>query len=301
MKSGSPRWRAFTGLSRLSWLALALALALPVSGANFLWEVTSLTNRVYLYGTVHAGKKEWYPLPDAVEEAFADSKVLVVEADITDVNAMAKSAPSMTYAAPDSLKGHVAPADYERFRKLLPRYSIPEGQVVQLKPFMAVSVLVFSEWARLGYMPQIGIEAYLIRKAKADLKPVVELEGIDAQVRLMDSLTEAENREIFDGTLKALEMGLTSEQITGMVNAWQTGDANLMLDIARRYNENVPGAKEFEEKFVWSRHDAMLEKIEGFLNSSRDRHFIAVGSLHLAGPRGLVELLRKRGYLVRQR
>jgi uncharacterized protein YbaP (TraB family) len=56
----------------------------------------------------------------------------------------------------------------------------------------------------------------------------------------------------------------------------------------------VRGAKEFEEKFVWGRHDAMLKKIEGYLNDSKERHFVAVGALHLAGPTGLVEMLRRR-------
>jgi uncharacterized protein YbaP (TraB family) len=279
---------------------LALALSLPAAAANFLWEVKSVTNRVYLFGTVHAAKQEWYPLPAAVEEAYADSKVLVVEADVSDKAQMEKTAPAMMYSPPDTLKDHVDAEDYERFRKLLPRYQLPERSVAQMKPFMAVSLLVFSEWARLGYLPNIGIDAYFINKAKADLKPIVEIEGVDAQVKLMDSLTDAQQKQIFRGNLKALEMGLASEQITGMVNAWQVGDPDLMLEVARKYNELVPGANEFEEKFVWSRHDSMLEKIEGYLNDTRDRHFIAVGSLHLAGPRGLVELLRKRGYIVRQ-
>jgi uncharacterized protein YbaP (TraB family) len=288
-----------------AWLLAALLLAAcdaaAQSARHFLWEVVSITNRAYLFGTVHAGKKDWYPLPPAVEEAFAESKVLVVEADVTNVEAMSKSTSAMVYEAPDTLSKHVTPADYERFRKQLARYSIPEEQMGQLKPFMAVSVLVFSEWARLGYLPNYGIDAYLIRKARAEKKPVIEIEGVEQQVRLMDSLTEVEHRQIFDGTLKALESGLSSEQITGMVNAWQSGDPNLMLEIAQRYNENVPGAKEFEEKFVWARHEAMADKIEGYMNASKDRHFIAVGSLHLAGPRGLVEMLRSRGYIVRQR
>jgi uncharacterized protein YbaP (TraB family) len=281
-----------------AWLLFAVAL--PAAAANFLWEVKSVTNRIYLFGTVHAAKQEWYPLPQVVEDAYADSAVLVVEADVTDKAGMEKAAPAMMYVPPDNLKAHVDGDDYERFRKLLPRYKLPEPAVVQMKPFMAVSLLVFSEWARLGYLPSIGIDSYFIHKAKADLKPIVEIEGVDVQMHLMDSLTDAEQRDIFRGNLKALEMGLAGEQITGMVNAWQAGDPNLMLEVARRYNDLVPGAQEFEDKFVWSRHDSMMKKIEGYLNDSRDRHFVAVGSLHLAGPRGLVELLRKRGYIVRQ-
>lgn len=271
-----------------------------LAGRQFLWEVSSLTNKVYLYGTVHAGRKDWFPLPPPVERALEDSSVLAVEADVTDTKAMASTEYSMSYVPPDSLAAHVPREDYERFRKLLPRYALTEQQLSQMKPFMAVSVLVFSEWARLGFLPSLGIDSYLIRKAKEQKKTIVELEGVEAQMKLMDSLTEDEHRDAFEGTLKALETGLIGEQIVGMVNAWQTGDPGLMLEVARKYNENVTGARDFEEKFVWSRHDVMVRKIEGYLNG-KDRHFVAVGSLHLAGPRGLVEMLRKKGYLVRQR
>ena len=86
-----------------------------------------------------------------------------------------------------------------------------------------------------------------------------------------------------------------------MIKAWQSGDAFLMLEVARRYNEKIPGARAIEEKFIWSRHEEMTKKVEGWLNRSDKRHFVAVGALHLAGPRGLVELLKKKGYLVKQR
>lgn len=282
-------------------LAALLAAAPHTLAANYLWEVVSLTNRAYLFGTVHAGKKSWYPLPAAVEEALADSHVLAVEADITDAEKVAKAAPAMTYEPPDSLARHVKPEDYERFRKVAARLKVPESQAARMKPFMAVSLLVFAEWGRLGYLPQHGVDGYLIARAKAQNKKVVEVEGVEVQTRLIESLTEGETRTLFGGTLTALESGLTAEQITGMVNAWQIGDPDLLLEIARKYNETVPGAREFEEKFIWERHEAMAAKIEGYLNASRERHFVAVGSLHLAGPRGLVEILRRRGYIVRQR
>jgi uncharacterized protein YbaP (TraB family) len=280
--------------------ALAVAFSpLHSQAAAFLWEVSSMTNKIYLYGTVHAGKPEWYPLPAAVEQALADSQVLVVEADISDVEAMRRMQPA-TYTPPDSLSKHVDPASYERFRKLLPRYKLPEAQVAQLKPFMAVSLLVFADWARLGFRPELGIEGYLIDNAQKTRKTVRELEGIDAQVELMDSLTDEENKRIFEGSVDALESGMTDDQIRGMVAAWQAGDPKTMLETARRYNEKVKGAAIIEEKFVWGRHDAMLKKIEAYLNETKERAFVAVGALHLAGPRGLVEQLRKRGYIVRQ-
>ena len=281
--------------------ALCLLLSAPVRAELFLWEVVSMTNRAWLFGTIHAGKKEWFPLPATVEQALADSSVLAVEADVTNVEAMSKSLGGMAYPAPDELSKHVPPEDYERFKAQLTRLRVPETSIKSLKPFAAVSTLMFVEWERAGYSPQDGIDAYLITKAKSMKKPVVELEGVEAQSALMDSLTEEEHRRAFAGMLQALENGLIGEQLEGMVKAWQSGDAFLMLELSRRYNEKVPGAREMEEKFIWSRHEAMLAKVEGWLNKSKDRHFIAVGSLHLAGKRGLVELLREKGYIVRQK
>jgi len=284
----------------LACAAFLLAANASAQQQRYLWEVSSLTNKVYLFGTVHAGKRSWYPLPQVVEDALAESAVLAVEADITDDAAMRKGAESMGYHAPDELKKHVPPEQYARMLKLLPRYGLNEAGVAPLKPFTAVSLLVFAEWMRSGYSPGYGVDNYLIRKAHSEEKPVIELEGVEAQTRLIDSLTEKQVQDLFRGTLDALEEDLTTDQIKGLVAAWQTGDANGLLQVARRYNDRVAGATEFEEKFIWQRHDEMAKKIEGWLAERRKPYFIAVGSLHLAGPRGLVEILRKRGYVVKQ-
>jgi uncharacterized protein YbaP (TraB family) len=287
-------------ISRLAAVLLACTFAFAARAESYLWEIATFNNRLYLYGTVHAGKADWYPLDEAVEEAFKDSQILVVEADILDSAKLEKAARVGSLFPPDILAKHVSEKDYARFVKLLPRYGLTEEQVRQMKPFLAVSLLVFQEWARVGFVAPAGVDLYLLRKAKAEVRPVVEIEGIEVQTQLIDSLTEAENRLIFEGTLAALESGLTAEQIHGLVNAWRKGDPARLLEVAQKYNANVPGAREFEEKFVWARHESMVKKIEGYL-SSRDRHFVAVGALHLAGPRGLVELLKKKGYVVKQR
>jgi len=301
-------------LIRLALASIAASLALPVlaqsaaapapapvpAARQYLWEVASLTNRIYLYGTVHAGKPSFFPLPAAVEKAYAESKVLAVEADITDVEAMTRSAKSMVYEPPATLDKEVPKATWDRVKKQAARHSIPEAQLAMLKPFMAGTLLAFAEWGRAGYLPQFGVDLHLIKRAKADGKKLVELEGADAQTAVIESITPAEALAALDGTLDAIDSGLVGEQITGMVNAWQAGDPGLLLEVARKYNDTIPGAAAIEEKFIWSRHDAMAEKIGRMLLESRERHFVAVGALHMAGPKGLVEMLKKRGFVVRQ-
>jgi len=267
---------------------------------QFLWEVSSLTNRVYLYGTVHAGKMSFYPLPEPVRRAFLDSRLLAVEADITNPQAMEKGAGAMLFNPPDRLDKHVPAPVYERLRRQLDRLGLPEPQVAQMKPFLASSMLAFAEWGRLGYLPQYGVDLYMLSRARDRKMPVFELEGAEAQGALMASLTREQALQALEGTLTALESGLTREQITGMVNAWQSGDADLLLEVARAYNESIPGARELEEKFIWSRHEKMAGQIEQWLMDGHERVFVAVGALHLAGPRGLVQMLAKRGYQVRQ-
>jgi len=280
--------------------AILLLLALPAHALTYLWEVSSLTNKVYLYGTVHAGMSSWYPLPHVVENAFEDSPVLVVEADITDPDLMQKSARATIYTPPANLSTHVPPADFARFQRMLPRYGLPEQQVIQMKPFMAASLLVFSEWARLGYDPGNGVDVYFLKRAKQQKKTIVEIEGVDTQIELMDSLTDAENLAVFHGTLDAIDNGLADQQVKGMVAAWMAGDPDAVLAVAKKYDDQVPVAADIEEKFIWSRHDAMVAKIQGYLDQGRSRHFVAVGALHLAGPRGLLAKLRARGYVVKQ-
>ena len=266
---------------------------------SYLWEVTGLTNRVYLFGTIHAGKDSFYPLPEAVERAFTQSKVLVVEADITDAKAMADSMVGMTYTPPDRLDKNISRESWERFRKQLARYGLPEAEIVKLKPFMAVSLVVFSEWNALGYQPKFGVDSYLIERAKVAKKRIVEIEGVAEQTRVLNSFTDPEFKALFEATLEALESGKSGAQIEAMVKYWQEGNPEGLLEAANRYSEGSPMLIAFEEKLVWDRHEAMVKKIEEYLNA-REPYFVAVGGLHLAGPRGLLEMLKARGFAVRQ-
>jgi uncharacterized protein YbaP (TraB family) len=71
----------------LCWFAPAGA-ATPAAGdgaqKHFLWKVTGPKGVVYLLGTIHVGKADFYPLPPIIEESFKKADALIEEVDLSE-------------------------------------------------------------------------------------------------------------------------------------------------------------------------------------------------------------------------
>jgi uncharacterized protein len=266
---------------------------------SLLWQVKSKDNTVYLYGTIHVGKPSFFPLPEAVENAFRQSARLAVEADVTDQASIAAIMPLMRYTPPDSLDTQVPKPILARLKLQLAHYGIPYDSLKQTRPFMVGGMLSVAEFTRLGYDHRFGVDGYFIEKAVLGGKPVLELESVDQQMRMLNSLSNAEQEAFLVNTLTALESGKAADQVTGMFNAWRSGDAAMLDEVVKKANEGMSMAEVLDEKMLYGRNPAMLSKIEIFL-AGNQVHFVAVGALHLIGKRGLVEMLRAKGYAVTQ-
>jgi uncharacterized protein len=265
----------------------------------FLWEVKSKSNTVYLFGTVHVGKSEFYPLAPVIEDAFKKSKKIVVEADITKADESKEIDGLITFAPPDSLENKISEGLLERVREQLTRLKIPVDGVKNMKPFIVGGFLAVTEFTRLGYDMKYGVDAYLIEKAAKEKKPVIELESQLGQIKMLSNMTPMQQEAFLENAVVAIESGASKEQVVGFVKAWKSGDSKLMETVAKESTVNGKLTEELDELLIYSRHAEMLKKVEGYLAAS-ESHFIAVGSLHLVGPRGLIELLRAKGYQVRQ-
>jgi uncharacterized protein YbaP (TraB family) len=283
--------------------ATAAVSAVDASRTNgaksFLWEVKSKTNTIYLFGTIHVGKRAFYPLAPQVEEAFKQSQRLVVEADISNNEGMADIATLINYKAPDSLDKHITPALFERLKIQLVRLHLPIEAVKPMKPYLIGGFLSIAEFSKLGYDMNLGVDGYLIAKAKDAGMPILELESQSGQLKMLDGLSPTLQEAFLENAIGTLESGKASDQVTGMVNAWQSGDVDLMREVSKGVNKNMRMTDQLDEVLLHSRHGGMLKKMENYL-AGGVTHFVAVGSLHLVGPRGLVEMLKARGFEVKQ-
>jgi len=271
----------------------------PSNTKSFIWEVKSPTNTVWLFGTMHVGKREFYPLPEAVETAFGKSAKLVVEADISK-SAVGELNLLISYFPPDTLDKNIPKYLNDRLITQLARLQIPEAAVKSMRPVVVGGFLSLVEFDRLGYDMDLGVDGYLLRRAKDTGKPVEELESVRAQVEMLGNMPGDLQEAFLDNAIAALELDRLSDQVNGMVNAWRSGDTRLMLDVTAAVNRDMKLTRQLDEILLYGRHDAMLKKIEGYL-AGKESHFVAVGSLHLVGPRGLIQALKSKGYEVTQK
>lgn len=290
---------AFSAAAQQAPKSETKAAAAESTPSPALYEVKSGKGVAFLFGTLHVGKREFYPLSDIVERAFKESDVLVVEADITNLQGLRESAPLMQYAAPDALSKKLPATLYERFKKQATRFGVPVEEVDRMRPFMAASALTVGQLAEAGYEPRYGVDGYFLEAAQRQKKPIRELEGLAAQMKLFGNLSDADQHLFLENTLTGLETGKASEQVDAMVGGWRFGNVDVLKRAVDEYNASVKDAPRLDDKLIYGRHDAMITKIADYLASGQV-HFVAVGSLHLIGPKGLPALLEKKGFAVRR-
>ncbi|MFM7462041.1 MAG: TraB/GumN family protein, partial [Burkholderiales bacterium] len=268
---------------------------------GLIWEVKTKdgANTAYLFGTIHVGKPSFYPLPRAVQMALLASNKIVVEADVTDQSEGSEIAKIVDYPKGETIERHISPQLFARLKAQLEKRKIPYANVSAMRPVILGGMLPIVEYVQLGYDMNSGLDMALIKRAKQEKKPLLQLESSLAQIKLLTSMPAALQESFLDNALSIIEQGRSADQVTGIVNAWQAGDPKLMLELADEVSRGQKDAEKLNQVLLWGRHPAMMQKIESYL-ASGETHFIAVGSLHLVGPKGLVNLLAQKGYLVRQ-
>ncbi|MBC8109069.1 MAG: TraB/GumN family protein [Anaerolineae bacterium] len=260
------------------------------------WKVEKDGRTSYLFGTVHVWKREWLPLNPAIEKAFSDSKTLAVELDPSKMD-VASAAQRMMLAGGDTLEARLGKPLFEQTRAETAKLGVPEAAIATMKPWGVMLVLAATKLQQLGFTPDAGLDNYLIQKAGAGGKRIVELESGDQQLAMLDGLSARLQNAMLSDFLANMER--TPQVIGDIVVAWKRGDAAGAYALNQKGFNDSEAKREFDDKFLYQRDVAMTRGIEELLRQPGP-HFIAVGSLHLVGPKSIVEQLKAKGYRVEQ-
>ncbi len=267
--------------------------------SSLLWRIRTENSTVYLFGSIHIGARNFYPLNKKIEQAFLDSDHLVFEispASMTDpVNAINVQTRSLL-PNDQKLEDHISTSTIDDVESALNDFGLPADAYMGYRPWFLTMLLTNMQMISMGYMPQYGIEQYLFRK-KPERTDILELETFESQMDLLESL---DGETFLKNTLDNLEKGKKS--IKELISAWKCSDKEALTALFDNEfdTQNIPDKKmkDLEENLLYKRNTIMAEGIETFLTEGEGVYFVVVGTAHYLGEKSIIKKLIKKGYRV---
>jgi len=250
--------------------------------APLLWMADGPNGPSYLLGTMHLGVDVRRDVHAVVFERLGSSKTFVMETDVSEVDPVEMSRlaelPKGT-----TLDGELTEDQWTELTEILP--SLPPST---MKRFRAWFVLVAITQSLLP--STLPMDTELQSTARSDGLKLEYLEDWRYQVDMLDDVIGA--ADLIDLVDNFEE---TKQELLDLAQGYKAGDAAVVARIMydpEKYQKNP----KVLDLLIVKRNREWMPKIEAYLEGGNT--FIAVGAGHLVGDRGVIALLRERGYNV---
>ena len=278
-------------------LAAAQAAAAPAAAAPLpdadpaLFVVRDSDTTVYLFGTIHLlDSRPWFD--DEVKAAFDASDELVMEAILPEDPA-AMQAMVLRYAIDPGgrlLSSRLTAEQNAALGRALTEAGLPATAFERYEPWFAAMSLGLIGAQRLGIGGGEGPETVLSRAAQGRSMPIGELEGIETQLRLLDTMPEPMQLAQLTETLA--ENDEIDEKMAPMLAAWSAGDVERLGALIEDIETDTERA--LHQLLFTARNARWANWIEQRL-ARPGAVFLAVGAGHLAGRDSVQAVLAQRG------
>ncbi|MFZ5970500.1 MAG: TraB/GumN family protein [Bacteroidota bacterium] len=270
------------------------AVSSALAQNSILWEISGngLTQPSYLMGTLKfIGEKEYY-LPPNVPALMKQCKTFAIE-DEVDHHAQHELNKAIHFPKGQSLAGVLSEAEYNSLKQLFSKEfkvnsKVFEKRYAHIKP-LPLSILM----TRLSLGEKVKFyDIELLRLAKDLSLTTYSLESVEREA-------EALNKFPMEDQARALAHSVANfnqqkEEFRKLMADYPKGDLHEMFEYTLHPTENNPV---FLEEFYHRRNEEWLPKMEKMMKEAPS--FLAIGLSHLEGQRGLLELLRAKGYALK--
>jgi len=263
-----------------------------------LWELHGKHNTVFLLGSIHVLRPGDYPLSPAVMQAYSNSKSLIMEINLADMDLEQLQVEMLTSAMlPDgkSLSDVLGPKRYARAETLARDVGVELATFDRFAPWFAAEAISQLQLVQLGFEPTSGVEMYFLERARSDGKSIAGLETVHDQIALFEGLSmDAQAEYLVSSLEQAHEL---PKEVDDMVHAWQRGDTAWFDGQLKSELGRDPV---LYQSVLAARNRKWIPKIEALLNDDKN-YLVIVGTGHLVGHDSVIELLKKDGVGATQR
>ncbi|WP_332875920.1 TraB/GumN family protein [Massilia sp. S19_KUP03_FR1] len=288
---------------KIVWMTCLLWLIAVPSWAverGALFKVTGQGHTQYLFGTMHVGLPEFYPLEARIVDAVKGASTLALEIDPAQPpEQMAQAMVRQGMIVPGGAGyERMAPARRAQLDVALKAAGVEAEAANVLNPAMVAALISLSQYQKLGYRPEFSADAWLAQLARRGKTRVVALETVDGQLGQFNKLTSAEQWHFLDESLDNLASGEELAEARGLVEAWAHADRVALDALVKQVEEDTSVSGKFmRETLLDGRNGALADKLAALLQRE-EKTVGAIGMLHLLGKRGVPALLQAKGYRV---
>jgi uncharacterized protein len=279
----------------LRWLlALGLLGGLNCAyAASPVWAIRGPHSTLYLAGSIHLLPANDAALPEGFTRAYADSAKLVMEMDLGKVDPVVIAqwiAANGALPPGTHLREVLGEQRYARVSAAATELGVSAQLLDTQAPWVVGLELADLTYVHEGFDPQQGVEEQLLRRAQADGKATAGLETLSEELGGLQALSAKDQLELIDQTLDELKD--PDPEMQAILGAWRAGDAKKLGALLADEFRTFPA---LYRPLVTTRNEHWLPQIEQLLRGN-ENCLVVVGSLHLVGPGGLLEMLRKDGF-----
>ena len=271
---------------------------------GFLFEVEKNGFKSFVFGTVHTGFSPSQLIDVRTTQIIKKSKRLYVEADISDVRKNDKTiAKEGFYNGNLKLASSIDKKNYDFYRSVL----VDRGQFLSLeeyenaRPWLIAMLVPIADSLSESYpLLKFGSDIQIIKMAKENKIPLIEMEGISRQAQFYSSMTGDIEKNYLTAYVELVKSRIIYERIFSEISAWTLTDfENLEMIINKARKKKDAYSLFYFENIIDKRNEGFINIIAD-ASENVDGGFFAVGCEHLVGKTGVVQGLRNRGYSVKQ-
>lgn len=262
---------------------------------------------IWLFGSIHVGREDYYPLPDYVLDAYENADSLAVEADVVafekDVGLQIKALTPLVYRDGTTIEDHIPEELYESAVEILEEYGMYNSTLDMYCPFFWSSMIDSLMMEEIGARGDLGIDKYLLDTAYEENKDVIEIESVEIQYKMMADFDEDVQLMILESSVEGYEsFDESAAQLEEMMDIWASGNEKEFAEYLSDEGEEMTDEEKevyarYEQIMITDRNLAMASFAEDALKNGEEV-FICVGSAHVVGEGAMAELLSERGYKV---
>lgn len=278
-------------------LLLFVALGAGAQYKSLLWKISGngLKEPSYLFGTMHTADPRIVKLGNKlVKPYFGQTKAFAMEIN-PDMDAMDMSLlTKLMMGSGHSLGQMIPPKEYHFLDSIVTKQTgFPMALFDNVAP---IFILTIMETVGMGLTDTSNegsnevLDMYLYKLATESDKKIIGIETVQEQLNALGALSYKEQADMLVQEIDSFSQNGTSgrEEVGYYLNQ--------DLDSLSAHDDETQQPEKFYKALVVDRNARMASRIGDFIK--KQSTFIAIGALHLPGQKGVIELLRKKGFIV---